>query len=250
MAAWKHAWITGASSGIGAELSVRLATSGTTVSASARSAENLQALSQSQDGIHSLPLDVCDQEAVAAAVEHAEHAHGPIDLAILNAGIWLPSEPHTFDGEAATRSMEVNYLGVTHALAALLPEMKRRKIGHIAIVASVAGYRGLPKGAYYAPTKAALINLAETLHPELAKEGIKLQVINPGFIRTPMTQINKFPMPFLMEVPEAVTLILKGLHANRFEIAFPWQLVSFLKVSRVLPHWLYFWMVRRLAPRE
>ena len=96
----------------------------------------------------------------------------------------------------------------------------------------------------------ALINLAETLHPELAKEGIKLQVINPGFIRTPMTQINKFPMPFLMEVPEAVTLILKGLHANRFEIAFPWQLVSFLKVSRVLPYWLYFWMVRRLAPRE
>ena len=146
--------------------------------------------------------------------------------------------------------MEVNYLGVTHALAALLPEMKRRKIGHIAIVASVAGYRGLPKGAYYAPTKAALINLAETLHPELAKEGIKMQVINPGFIRTPMTQINKFPMPFLMEVPDAVTLILKGLRANRFEIAFPGQLVSFLKVSRVLPYWLYFWVVRRMAPRE
>ena len=250
MADWKHAWITGASSGIGAELALRLAKEGTAVSASARSAEKLQSLSQRQEGVHALPLDVCDQQAVATAVQRAEQAHGPIDLAILNAGLWLPSEPHDFDGDAASRSMEVNYLGVTHALAAVLPEMKRRKIGHIAIVASVAGYRGLPKGAYYAPTKAALISLAETLHPELAKQGIKLQVINPGFIRTPMTEINKFPMPFLMEVPKAVNLIMKGLRSSRFEIAFPWQLVSFLKVARVLPYWMYFALMRLLAPRE
>ncbi len=246
---WKHAWITGASSGIGAELAVKLAAAGTMVTASARSAEKLLTLSQRQAGILPLPLDVCDPDAVKTAVKEAEQAQGTIDLAILNAGIWQPSEPETYDGEKAVRSMEVNYLGVTHALAAVLPEMKRRKTGHIAIVASVAGYSGLPKGAYYAPTKAALINLAETLNTELGQFGIKVQIINPGFIRTPMTDMNRFPMPFLMEVEDATAHIMRGLQSSRFEIAFPWQLVGLLKLLRLLPYRLYFWLLRRVIPR-
>lgn len=250
MKAWKHAWITGASSGIGAELAVSIAATGTMVSASARSAGKLLTLSQRQAGILPLPLDVSDPAAVKTAVAEAEQAQGPIDLAILNAGVWMPSEPDSFNGEAAAKSMDVNYLGVTHALAAVVPQMIERKAGHIVIVASVAGYSGLPKGAYYAPTKAALINLAESLHPELEQHGIKVQLVNPGFIKTPMTKVNTFPMPFLMELPDAVKLIMNGLASNRFEIAFPWQLARLLKLMRMLPYWLYFWLVRRLRPRS
>ena len=196
-----------------------------------------------------MPVDVTDPDAVAAAVSAAEEAHGPIDLAILNAGIWQPSDPAAFDGDAAERSMEVNYLGVTHALAALLPAMKARRQGQIAIVSSVAGYRGLPKGAYYAPTKAALISLCEALRPELEAQGIKLQVINPGFVKTPMTSVNTFPMPFLVELDDAVAAIMRGLKSGKFEIAFPWQLVTLLKVLRVLPYGLYFWLMRRISPK-
>ena len=249
MSTWKHAWITGASSGIGAELAVSLAEAGASVSASARSSEKLDALHKRNSGVSALPVDVTDPDAVAAAVSAAEEAHGPIDLAILNAGIWQPSDPAAFDGDAAERSMEVNYLGVTHALAALLPAMKARRQGQIAIVSSVAGYRGLPKGAYYAPTKAALISLCEALRPELEAQGIKLQVINPGFVKTPMTSVNTFPMPFLVELDDAVAAIMRGLKSGKFEIAFPWQLVTLLKVLRVLPYGLYFWLMRRISPK-
>ncbi len=249
VATWKHAWITGASSGIGAEIAVGLAEAGTSVSASARSGEKLEALHKRNSGVSALPLDVTDPAAAREAVQAAEAAHGPIDLAILNAGIWQPSDPDAFDGDAAARSMEVNYLGVTHALAALLPGMKARGHGHIAVVASVAGYRGLPKGAYYAPTKSALICLCEALRPELEAQGIKLQVINPGFVKTPMTSVNTFPMPFLMEVEDAVSAIMRGLTSSKFEIAFPWQLVALLKLLRILPYGLYFWLMRRISPK-
>ncbi len=249
MTAWKHAWITGASSGIGAALAIELAKSGTTVSVSARSTDKLNNLSAQQTGIHPVPLDVTDQEAVAAAVPLMEQAHGPIDLVVLNAGLWQPAEAGVFEGQAAVQSIEVNYLGVTHAIAAALPGMKQRGAGQIVIVSSVAGYRGLPKSAYYGPTKAALINLAETLQPELAPEGIKVQLINPGFVDTPMTKRNEFPMPFIMHVDDAVRHIRKGLHSNAFEIAFPWQLVTLLKVGRVLPYRLYLWLMSRIVAR-
>ncbi len=219
------------------------------MSASARSGEKLASLAERHGNVHPLPLDVTDPDAVAASVNAAQEAHGPIDLAILNAGVWEPSDPATFDGKAAELSMEVNYLGVIHALAALLPAMKARQSGHIAIVSSVAGYRGLPKGAYYAPTKAALISLCETLRPELEAEGITLQVINPGFVKTPMTSVNTFPMPFLMEVDDAVKAIMRGLQSGKFEIAFPWPLVTLLKLLRILPYGLYFWIMRRIMPR-
>lgn len=246
MAAWKHAWITGASSGIGAELAVSLAQSGVAVSVSARSHDKLQALSERQTGIHPVPLDVTDSAAMAAAVPAMEDARGPIDLAVLNAGLWHPSDPGVFEQALAAQSMQVNYFGVTHALAALMPAMKRRQSGQIAIVSSVAGYRGLPKSAYYGPTKAALINLAESLQPELAAEGIKVQLVNPGFVDTPMTRRNTFPMPFLITVEDAVGHITKGLHSNTFEIAFPWQLVAMLKFGRILPYWLYLKVMSRI----
>ena len=107
----------------------------------------------------------------------------------------------------------------------------------------------MPKGAFYGPTKAALINLCESVRPELARAGVKLQIISPGFVRTPMTDVNTFPMPFLMETEDAVRKIVAGLHSNRFEIAFPWQLVMVLKLARVLPYPAFFWFIRNVIAR-
>ena len=246
---WQHVWITGASSGIGRELALALADHGIKVSVSARSADKLGALEDAHELISAWPADVTDAVAMSATIAAIEAKSGAIDLAILNAGVWAPSSPGELPMDAFTRSMDVNYHGVTNALVPLEAAMRGRGRGHIAIVASVAGYRGLPKGAFYGPTKAALINLAESIRPELARAGIKLQVINPGFVRTPMTDVNTFPMPFLMEPHVAVRRIIAGLHSNRFEIAFPWQLVTMLKLARILPYPAFFWFIRNVIAR-
>ncbi len=248
---WKHAWVTGASTGLGAELVRRLAARGGTVSASARSVDKLGELAAGSGNITSCPVDVTDAEAMKAVAADAEKERGPIDLAILNAGVWIQSAGKLYDGTSAKTSMDVNYLGVTNALAAVLPGMVERRRGHIAIVGSVTGYRGLPYAAHYAPTKAALISLAECLRAEVARKGIKVQIINPGFVKTPMTDVNKFPMPFLMSVDDAVDRMMSGLSSPRFEITFPWKLVALLKIMRILPYRLYFALVSRmLRPKK
>ena len=140
---------------------------------------------------------------------------------------------------------EVNYLGVINVLSAVLPTFRARKAGHITWIASVSGYRGLPKAAAYGPTKAALINLAESLKPELARDGVQVSVINPGFVKTPLTQQNDFEMPYLMEVEEAARLTIAGLARGQFEVAYPAPFVRILKIGRILPYRLYFWLINR-----
>jgi short-subunit dehydrogenase len=246
---WRHVWITGGSSGIGRELALALARQGINVSVSARTPDQLAELADTHDLIHAYPVDVTDRAGVAAALIQIELQHGPVDLAILNAGTWSPSAPGGLRVEEFIRSMETNYAGVTNALVPLEAAMRTRGKGHIAVVASVAGYRGLPRGAFYGPTKAALINLCESLRPEFTTAGIKLQIICPGFVRTPMTDVNTFPMPFLMETDDAVARILAGLSSNRFEIAFPWQLVMILKLAQILPYPAFFWFIRNVIAR-
>ncbi|MCP5076186.1 MAG: SDR family NAD(P)-dependent oxidoreductase [Rhodobacteraceae bacterium] len=243
----RHVWITGASSGIGKAVALRLAHGNMTVSGSALDDAALDELQDAGEagGIETAPLDVINSKMVHDTVSSLEHFHGPIDLAILNAGLWAFSKPDKFDGRAAAQLMQVNYLGVTNCLSAVLPGMIERNSGHIVITASVAGFRGLPRCAYYGPTKAALLSLAETLHAELTPLGIKVQVISPGYIDTPMTRNIELHKPFLMETGRAADLIIKGLRSRRFEIAFPWQLVTLLKVWRALPYDLFFWAVRR-----
>ena len=240
---WKHVWITGASTGIGKALAIELAAHGSKVSITARSEEKLEEMVRLNAGISAYPADVVDSASLESVVIKSEREHGPIDLAVLNAGIWTPSGA-TLELSDFVHSMTVNYDGVVGALAPVIRSMQDRRAGHVAIVASVAGYRGLPKGAYYGPTKAALINMCESLRPQLQQNGIKLQVINPGFIRTPMTDRNTFPMPFLLETDDAVRRLIAGLESNRFEIAFPWQLVWILKIAQLLPYPLFFWFVR------
>jgi short-subunit dehydrogenase len=239
---WKIVWITGASTGIGREIALQLANAGIKVAVSARSAEKLQNLNQN---IAPYPLDVTDSAAVKTTVERIEKELGPIDLAIFGAGTYSAIDASQIDPAEFANMLNVNYLGVVNCLSALLPNMLKRREGHISWIASVAGYRGLPKAAAYGPSKAALINLAESLKPELALKGIKISVINPGFVETPMTSKNDFPMPFLMKADAAAKRTIEGLQKGKFEIAYPTRFVAILKLMRILPYRLYFWIVTK-----
>jgi len=244
---WKTVWITGASSGIGREVALLLANEGARVAASARSADALAELGSTSSAILPYPLDVTDKKAAAETVGEIEASIGPIDLAILNAGVWHPMGATDFDADKLENSLDVNVLGLANALAALLPRMIARGRGHVALVSSVAGYRGLPNAAAYAASKAAAISMAESLYPDLARYGVKLSIINPGFVDTPMTRVNKFPMPFIIPADDAARRIVAGLRKGKFEIAFPWQLVTMLKIARLLPYPLYFWYVHNFV---
>ena len=184
---WNTVWITGASSGIGLELAKLLDGEVAHIAVSARSADRLEALAAAGETIVPYPVDVSDAAAIAECARAIEDAAGPIDLAVLNAGLWRMMDVAELDVAAVRAGFEVNYMGVIHGIAAILPAMLARGGGHIAIVASVAGYRGLPRSVAYGPTKAALINLAETLRAELEPRGITVSLVNPGFVDTPMT---------------------------------------------------------------
>lgn len=246
---WKTAWITGASSGIGRSLAMRLARRGVAVAVSARSRDGLESLAQEAGAaaarIVPVPLDVTDRDATQAALVSAIQTLGGLpDLAVLNAGTYEPMAAANFDAARFRVQMEVNLMGTVHALEALLPRYLAARRGHIAIVASVAGYRGLPRAAAYGPTKAALINLAESLKFDLDRAGVKLQLVDPGFVKTPLTDKNDFTMPFLMPVDRAVTAMIAGLRSGRFEINFPRRFTWQMRLLRILPYRLYFAIVR------
>lgn len=238
-------WITGASSGIGFALAEEFARNGWRVAASARGAQGLGLLPA---GVIALPLDVTDEAAVAATVAAIEAAHGPIDLAVLNAGNHRPTPALDLRPADFRDLFAVNVFGVVHGLAALLPVMRARGRGRIAIVASVAGYSGLPGAAAYGATKAALINMAEALQAELAGSGVDIRLVSPGFVRTPLTDRNDFPMPFRIEAEAAARRMFRALTTGRaFESHFPRRFTVMLKLLRLLPYWLYFPLVRRIT---
>lgn len=250
-APWATAWVIGASSGIGRAVAGELAARGVRVAASARRADELDALARDSAGaIVPYRLDIADGTCVAATAARIEEELGPPDLVVQAAGLWLPFRLEDMSPEAFEHSMRVNYLGSVNVLAAVLPRMRRDGKGTVAVVASVAGYRGLPKAASYAPTKAALISLAECLRTELEGSGVSIRIVNPGFVATPMTARNDFPMPFLMQPDEAARRMVDGLARGGFETAFPRRLVAILKLMRILPYALYFPIVRKLVSRR
>ena len=173
------------------------------VAVSARSVEVLATLAAENANIYSYPLDVTDLTACRTAAKAIESDIGPIDLVIMAAGIWIIRDVESFSAQDSARAMRVNYEGAANLIDAVLPSMMARRAGHIAPIASVAGYRGIPRAVTYAPTKAALISMAEALRTDAAQYGIKVQIINPGFVRTPMTDVNDFPMPFMLEPADA-----------------------------------------------
>lgn len=237
---WNVVWITGASSGIGAEIAKQLAAEGVKVAISARRMDG----APQHENIKPFIVDVTDATALRHTAEKIEQQLGTIDLAIFAAGAYAPFKPEEFAMDKFTHMNAVNYLGSLYSLDAVLPKMMARKAGHIAFVASVAGYQGLPKAAYYGPTKAALNNLAECLWMELRPHGIHVSVVNPGFVETPMTAANDFTMPFLMKPDKAAALTIKGLKAKRFEVAYPWPFVYILKALGKLP---VAWKIRLIS---
>lgn len=221
---------------------MQLAARGVRVAVSARSAEKLAGLGP---GVLAVPLDVTDAAACQAAVESIEARLGPIDLAVLGAGTYTPVAIDRLDPGQFSHMMNTNYMGVVNCIAALAPRMIARGQGHLSWIASVAGYVGLPKAAAYGPTKAALINLAECLYPEMKLKGVRVSVINPGFVETPLTAQNDFEMPFLMKAGEAARRSIEGLASGRFEIAYPRRFVAILKTLRALPYPLFFRIIAR-----
>ncbi|MEY2618274.1 MAG: hypothetical protein RL522_1276 [Pseudomonadota bacterium] len=248
MADWsgRRVWLLGASTGIGRALAQALHAQGAQVVVSARGEAALQALVAGHPGMQARTLDATDANAVARiAAEIAEG--GGIDCAVYCAGHYRAMRATEFDLQEMLQHERVNYTGALHLLAAVLPAMLARGRGHVSLVSSVAGYRGLPNGLAYGPTKAALINLAETLYIDLQDRGIGVSLINPGFVETPLTAQNQFEMPALISPQEAADAILRGWREGRFEIHFPKRFTLSVKLLGLLPFRLYQAAVRRIT---
>ena len=246
----RRAWVTGAGSGIGRALVQRLAADGWQVAASARTEGDLATLAAEAPGrIVAFPLDVTDKARAMAAAAGIEAQLGPLDLVVLNAGTYKPLTATTFSATTFREMVEVNLLGTVNCLAAIMPRMIARRSGHIAVVSSLTGHVGLPSASAYGATKAALINMCEALHPELEAEGVRLSVINPGFVDTPLPRRNDFPMPFLISSDEAVERIVRGLKSGRFEIAFPTRMSLAIRLLALLPYRLRLAVTRPMVRR-
>jgi short-subunit dehydrogenase len=241
-------WVVGASSGIGAELALQLAQDGLKTIISARRLSKLEEL-KAKEPVHLKPLamDICDPQSVLEATQTLKDSNNLPETIVINAGIYTPQSAKKYLYQNAFETMNTNYLGVCRLLEQILPAMIEKGRGRIVIVASVAGYQGLPKSLAYGPSKAALINLAEGLSIELKGTGVLVQIVNPGFVKTPLTSQNKFPMPFLMEVSEAAHQIRKGMQTSQFEIAFPRPFVFILKTIRLLPYRFSLSLIKRMT---
>jgi len=242
----QRVWLVGASTGIGRALAERLHALGAHVVVSARKADALQDFVALHPGSLALPLDVTDGAAVQAAANAAQ-ADGPLDLVCYCAGHYHAMRATAIDLPDLLRHHEVNTVGVLHLLAAITPGMVARGQGHISLVSSVAGFRGLPQSLAYGPTKAALINLAETLYLDLQPLGLGVSVINPGFVETPLTAQNEFHMPALITPAQAAQAIVQGWSRGEFDIHFPKRFTRVMKLLRLLPYRLYFAAVRRIT---
>lgn len=239
------AWITGGSAGIGRAVALDLAARGWRVYVTARRAEALQALTAASGGrIIAVPGDVTHLADMTAAVERIT-SDGPLALAILNAGIYAPMRAQTFSAEKARQTFDVNLTGVANALQPAMEHMIARNAGHIALIASVAGYRGLPNAAAYSASKAGLIAMAEALAMDLVDLGVRISVVNPGFVETEATSVNTFDMPMLLQPDEAARRIVEGLMKPGFEIRFPAVFAAILRIIGLLPNRAYIWAVRK-----
>jgi short-subunit dehydrogenase len=240
-------WVTGASSGIGAALARELADRGAHVAVSARRADQLAEVAG--DRMVVVPVDVTDRSATVAAGEAVRNALGGLDVAVLNAGTWSRFVVDPWDSRLFADHFQVNVLGTVHSLEAVVPAMLAAGRGRIVGVASVAGYRGIPGSEAYNAGKAALISLFESLRGSLAGRGVVVQTVNPGFVRTPMTERNRFPMPFRVEPEVAARAIADGIARDRAEIVFPLPMAVAMKLARLVPARAWTALTAQLARR-
>ena len=244
------AWITGASTGIGHALALRLAGRGWRVAVTARRAELLHELARRGEGrITAFPSDVTDRPAMRATVAAIEASLAPVALAVLNAGLYDEAEKEEFDAAVAWRTVEANLGGAIACLDPVLASMRSRGRGQIALVASLAGYGGIPGSAAYGAAKAGIITLAEALRLTYATDRITVQVVNPGFVATAMTAGHDYPIPMVMSADTAAARIAAGLDRGGFEITFPRRLAWAVKAAGLLPYALWLPLMRRATIR-
>ena len=246
LADWRgrRVWLVGASTGIGAATAHALHARGAQVLVSARGPANLQAFVDAHPGAQAWPLDATDPAAVTSTVR-AILSGGPLDLVLYCAGHYRALRATGFDLDEMQRHMAINYQGAVNVVHAVLPSMLARGRGHLSLVSSVAGFRGLPKSLAYGPTKAALTHLAENLYLDLGPLGIGVSVVHPGFVQTPLTAHNDFDMPALITPDQAAHALLEGWARGHFDIHFPKRFTRWMKLLRLLPYRLYFATVRR-----
>lgn len=243
----RRVWLIGASSGIGAALAEALSARGAWLALSARRRDALEAVAAKCEDARVLPFDVTDSAAFSQAHEELVSRWKGIDLVVFLAGTYAPTRAWEMTDESIRATVDVNLVATMQGVRQLLPDMLRRRQGAVALVASVAGYSGLPQACLYGPTKAALINFAETLHLDLKPRGVDVFVISPGFVETPLTSNNEFKMPALLKPAEAAEAILREFGRGVFEIHFPKRFSRVLKALRLLPYALYFPLVRRVT---
>ncbi len=243
----QRVWIIGASSGIGAETVRLLQQRGARLALSARNAEALHVLAQTQPDTLVLPLDISDAAAVTAAFQQVLQQWGGIDLVLVVAGTYSKMRADNFDLQQAKQLFDINLNGPVNCLASVLPTLLAQGRGGIGIVSSVAGFRGLPQALAYGPSKAALINLCESLYLDLRPRGINVYLINPGFVATPLTAKNDFAMPALISAQQAATQLIRGIERGEFHIHFPRRFTNWLRFARLLPYRCYFWLIHKVT---
>lgn len=252
---WKNqvVFLTGASSGIGEALALEIAALGAILGLSARREDLLKKLAErcEQKGGQAryFAVDVTDAEAVTNAAEKLRSEFGKIDILIANAGIG-GNNKETRDLDAVTKVINTNLIGSVNAVSAVLPQMLERKSGHLVAFSSLAAFRGLPKSAAYCASKAGMTAFFESIRLDVQQKGIDVTIIHPGFIKTPLTSGRKNKMPFLMELEDAVPLIMRAIEQRRKFAAFPWQMAIFAKAGRFFPVWLYDYIAGRAKYRE
>lgn len=233
-------WIIGASSGIGAALAVHLSSLGARVAISARRADVLASVAETAKAEWVLPLDVTEVSSIRRAKEQLVESAGQIDRVVFLSGSYNPMNLDDLDLEQVRNTVDINLVGAFNLIREVYPYLVEQAFGQLSLCASISGYGGLPHSQPYASTKAAMINLTESLRVEASGTGVDIKLINPGFVRTPLTDKNDFDMPFIMEPEAAAERIAKGLKKQGFEIVFPRRFAFMLKLLSRLPYWLRF----------
>ena len=242
----KVVWITGASSGIGKSLALKFAKEGWNVAISARRENLLNEISESNENIKSFPLDVTDKIKCKEVFNEIKEQFGNIDICFFSTGTWSPKKERDIDVEQIENVFKVNFFGTLNCIKAVEEYFKSKKNGIITIVSSIAGYRGLPNTTGYGPSKSALISLAESLYFDFERYNVRVCLVSPGFIKTPMTDKNQFPMPMIKSAEYAAEKMFIGLtKKNSFEIHFPFIFTMMMKLLKIMPNWLYFLLVKK-----
>ena len=240
----KKIWITGASSGIGKALAIKFANEGWQVAASARRENLLQDLNKNNSSIHSFPLNVKDANKCNEVFQNIIEKFQTIDVCVFCTGIHDPESEKKLNAEKIREIMETNFFGTVNCIMAVNAYFRERKNGHISIVSSVAGYRGFPAASGYCASKAALTSLAESLFFDFKRYNVRVSLVSPGFIKTPLTDKNKFPMPMIKSPEYAAEKMFIGLtKKNTFEIHFPKTFTIIVKLLKIMPNWLFFFLV-------